>query len=105
MNPDDGRLPTPPAHLAEPGARELLLDTPEACPAYPGLTLDGIAVTADGQRRYLVVTVARRGLIIAAAFRTYPGDLGSLETGAGILAWLAACWTEAEDEIDGSANP
>lgn len=109
-------------HLAVAGAREMLLDEPQACPTFPGLLLDGLAVGPDGQH-YLTLTVhppnnkptfrlyvgpdpdtiARRGLILVAALRSHGGDLATPETGIGVLAWLAACWTEAAAEIDQAA--
>ena len=113
------QLQVVPTHLAVPGARELLLDLPHPCPTYPGLTYDGLAVAgssanpADNQH-FIVVTmrppgkkapirihlgpdpamVARRGLILVAALRTHGGTFDEPEFGAGVLTWLAMCWTE-----------
>lgn len=116
----DGELP---CHLAVPGSRAMWLDEPQACPVYPGITLDGLAVAPDGQRHYLVLTVrprskppfhlhvgpdqaalARTGLILVAALRTYGGDLTTPEAGVAILAWIAACWTETAAELDAAAG-
>lgn len=104
-------------HFATSGSREMLLDEPQPCPAYSGLTFDALAV--DGRRHYLVLTIrppvkpavrlhlgpdpeaiAHNGLILVSALRTHGGDLADPELNAGILAWLAACWTEAAAELD-----
>lgn len=118
MSPERA-VPADVTHFAVPGSQEMLLDEPQPCPAYPGLTLDGLAVAPDGQHHFLVVTVrpptkptirlylgpdpeliARHGLILVAALRTHGGHLAGVELGIGILTWLAACWTEAAAEID-----
>lgn len=118
--PSDTRLPT---RLAVPGARVMWLDKVQPGPTYPGLTLDGLAVAPDGQRHYLVLTARLRskppfllhigpdpdaighfGLIIAAALQSYGGDLADPIAGAAVLAWLAACWTEAASELDTAAG-
>lgn len=110
-------------HFAVPGAREMLLDGPQPCPAYPGLTLEGLAVAPDGRRHFLVVrvqppgkpavrahlgpdpeTIARHGLILAAALRSHGRFLATPEVGAGLLAWLAACWTEAAHAVTETAR-
>lgn len=97
----------------------MLFDEPQPCPAFPSLTLDGLAVAPDGRRHFLVLTVrpptkpafrvhvgpdpelvARRGLILVAALRTHGGRLAEPELGVAILAWLAVCWTEMAHEID-----
>lgn len=80
----------PVAHFAVPGAGEMFLDEPQSCPAFPGLTFDGLAVAPDGRRHYLMVTirppgkpavrahlgpdpdtVAQHGLILVAALRSH----------------------------------
>lgn len=113
-----------PCHLAVPGSRVMWLDEPQACPVYPGITLDGLAVALDGQRHYLVLTVrprskppfhlhvgpdqpalARTGLILVAALRTYGGDLSTAEAGIAVLAWISACWTETAAELDAATSP
>lgn len=116
-------IPPERVHFAVPGTRELLLDEPQACPAFPGLTFDGLAIVPDGQRHYLAVTIrppnkpmlrvhlgpdpetiARHGLILVAALRSHGGDLAAPEVGASILAWLAVCWTEAAAELGHAAG-
>lgn len=106
-------------HLAVSGSREMLLDEPQSCPAYPGMTLDGLAVAPDGVQHFLVVTVrpptkatfrmyigpdpqrvARRGLIVVAGLRSHGGLLAEPALGISVLTWLAACWSEAATEID-----
>jgi hypothetical protein len=113
-----------PCHLAVPGSRVMWLDEPQACPVYPGITLDGLAVAPDGQRHYLVLTVrprskppfhlhigpdqaalARTGLILVAALRTYGGDLSTAEAGVAVLAWISDCWTETAAELDATTSP
>lgn len=109
----------PVAHFAVPGVREMFLDEPQPCPAFPGLTFDGLAVAPDGRRHYLMVTirppgkpalrahlgpdpdtVAHHGLILVAALRTHrslPSDSGR---DVALLSWLAACWLETAAELD-----
>lgn len=108
----------PVAHFAVPGVREIFLDDPEPCPAFPGITFDGLAVAPDG-RHYLMVTirppgkpeirahlgpdpdtVAQHGLILVAALRTHrtlPSDSGR---DVALLSWLATCWIETAAELD-----
>lgn len=111
-----------PSHLAVPGSRVMWLDEPQACPVYPGITLEGLAVAPDGQRHYLVLTVqprskpafhlhvgpdqalARTGLIVVATLRTYGGDLATPEAGVAVLAWMADCWTETAAELDAATS-
>lgn len=109
----------PVAHFAVPGVREMVMDEPQSCPAFPGLTFDGLAVAPDGRRHYLIVTirppgkpairahlgpdpdtVAQHGLILVAALRTHrilPSDSGR---DVGLLSWLATCWLETAAELD-----
>lgn len=112
-----------PSHLAVPGSRVMWLDEPQACPVYPGITLEGLAVAPGGQRHYLVLTVrprskapfhlhvgpdqaalARTGLIVVAALWTYGGDLATPEAGVAVLAWMADCWTETAAELNAATN-
>lgn len=116
------RQPTPvrPArvHFADSEATEMRLERPEPCPAFPGLTLDGLAA-APGSRHYLIVTLTRpdtpavhahlgpdpdtlvrNGFLLVAGLTAH-GDLGGgLVDGAAILAWLADCWTAMVTEVD-----
>lgn len=107
------------AHFAVPGVREMFLDEPQPCPAFPGLTFDGLAVAPDGRRHYLMVTirppakpavrahlgpdpdtVAQHGLILVAALRSHralPSDPGR---DVALLSWLATCWLETAAELD-----
>lgn len=108
-----------PSRFAVPGLRVMWLDEAQECPAYPGVTFDGLAVAPDGQRHYLVLTVrprmkpsfhlhvgpdqaaiARTGLFLVAALQTYGGDLADAGAGVVVLAWLATCWTETAAELD-----
>ena len=117
--PHEDRATHNKVHFAVPAAREMLLDEPQTCPAFPGLTFDGLAVAPDGRRHYLVIsirpprkptvrmhlgpdpeTIARHGLILVAALRTHGDHLAGLEVGAGVLAWLATCWTETAAELN-----
>ncbi|GAA1435838.1 hypothetical protein GCM10009616_33960 [Microlunatus lacustris] len=96
----------------------MLLDEPQACPTFEGLTFDALAVSPTGQH-YLVVsirppgkpmlrvhlgpdpdTIARHGMIVVAALRTHAGRYADPEFGVGILTWLALCWTEIATELD-----
>lgn len=111
-------------HFAPAGSRELLFDLAHRCPAYPGLTFDGLAVAGDSQtpsknEHHLIATlrppgtkpptrfylgpdpamVARRGLIIVAALQTHGYPYSEPDFGVGVLFWFAACWTEAIGEI------
>lgn len=123
MTPSLTRIPSsavaPVVHFAVPGVREMFLDEPQPCPAFPGLTFDGLAVAPDGRRHYLIVTirppgkpeirahlgpdpdtVAEHGLILVAALRTHrslPSDSGR---DVALLSWLAACWLETAAELD-----
>lgn len=96
-------------------ARELLLDEQVTCPYHPLLTLEGVAVTPDGQhhlighaagqRAYLGPTqaiVERRAQIIAAALAR--PDLAEPDSGRTELAWLiqywlVQCWEALLDEL------
>lgn len=89
-------------------ASEMLFDTPEPCPTFDGLVWHGVAATDSGDHHMIVsvqhrsryvrlylgpdpAIIARRGLILLAALRTY--DALTLAEEATVLFWLADCWT------------
>lgn len=106
---------TPRTHFAVP-AREMLFDEPEVCPAYGGLTFDGIAVTAADEMHLILrvptarayfgpdgETISRRGLILLAALRDSalpprPADMPML------MLWLMTCWTTTLAEIEAAGT-
>lgn len=107
---DAGGAP-PRTHFAVP-AREMLFDRPESCPAYGGLTFDGIAVTAADEIHLILRTpfarayfgpnsaaISRRGLILLAGLRDSampprPHEMPML------MLWLMTCWTATLAEIE-----
>lgn len=79
---DTVRLPQPAGrpHFAVPGAREMLLEEPQACPAFPDLTFDGLALAPDGGRHYLVATGDHLGELLYVC-TSGPTPTRSLATG------------------------
>jgi hypothetical protein len=97
----------------------MFLEEPQPCPAFPGLTFDGLAVAPDGRRHYLMVTirppgkpeirahlgrdpdtVAHHGLILVAALRTHRTLPSDSVRDVTLLSWLATCWLETAAEFD-----
>jgi hypothetical protein len=96
-------------------AREMLLDQPECCPIYGGLSFDGLAidekegvhliVRTTSARAYLgpdLTVVTRRAHILAVALV----DAGVIDTerAGGVITWLGECWTAATNEIAQAAG-
>ncbi len=87
----------------------MLLNLPQACHAWPLLTLDGVAVTAQGQH-YLILTfkdmtrcyigpdqttVQRRAELVAAALARRLGPIQAAQVGA----WVEWAWEALLDEL------
>lgn len=98
-------------HFAAPGARELLLDEPEACPWYPRLVLTGLAI-APGEEVHIILstpllrahlgpdtaTVARRAAIVAGALEAgRPHMDPALATATA--DWILLCWEMAVEQV------
>jgi len=72
MSTDRGAARGNLTHFAVPEAREMLFDEMPSCPAYGGLSFDGIAVNADDQLYLIVRTRRERAYTWALICRPSP---------------------------------
>lgn len=93
-------------------AREMLLDTRDACPAYPLLALDGVAVTPAGQHHLVLsllptvrfylgpdqASVQRRAQLLVAGLEVRSLQ-GRPEMGRAVREWVLLAWDVMLDEL------
>ncbi len=93
-------------------ARELRLEEPERCPFLPALTMDGLAVTPEGQHHLILTlratdrmyfgpderTVTRRTQILTMALQRGEAALDRYHADL-VGEWVATVWEAAIDEL------